>query len=234
MKKLLALVLALVMTLSLATVGTNAFTDDAQVKNDYAEAVQVLTGMNVFKGYTDNSFKPLNDITRAEVAAIVYRIYTADVNDKQASVYAGYGKFDDVNTASWYAGYVGYCTNAGFIKGYGDGKFGPNDKVTGYQALAMILRAVGYGKNGEFEGKDWELHVAQVAQQIGALVNVKGESLKAPASRQLVAELLFQCLQAAQVVYTPAFGYAPVSIIAGQKSLGEKNFNLKYSYNSDV
>ena len=234
MKKLLALVLALVMTLSLATVGTNAFTDDAQVKDDYAEAVQVLTGMNVFKGYTDNSFKPLNDITRAEVAAIVYRIYTGDVTDAKASVYAGYGKFDDVNVASWYAGYVGYCTNAGFIKGYGDGKFGPNDKVTGYQALAMILRAVGYGKNGEFEGKDWELHVAQVAQQIGALKNVAGEVLKNPASRQLVAELLFQCLQTPQVVYTPAFGYAPVSIIAGQKSLGEKVFNLKYNYKDDV
>lgn len=239
MKKLLALVLALVMTLSLATVSTNAFTDNKAINEDYAEAVQVLNGMKVFKGYEDGSFKPLNDITRAEVAAIVYRIYTADVTDAQAKVYAGYGNFDDVNTAAWYAGYVGYCTNAGFIKGYGDGKFGPNDKVTGYQALAMILRAVGYGKNGEFEGKDWELHVAQVAQQIGALVNVGNtESLKAPASRQLVAELLFQSIKAAQVVYTPALGYQVSTAVLNRgkdeivndgvhtTSLGYKNFGL--------
>ena len=215
------------MTLSLATVGTNAFTDDAKINENYAEAVQVLNGMGVFKGYEDNSFRPTGDITRAEVAAIVYRIYTGDVTDAQAKMYAGYGKFDDVNTAAWYAGYVGYCTNAGFIKGYGDGKFGPNDKVTGYQALAMILRAVGYGKNGEFEGKDWELHVAQVAQQIGALVNTQGEVLKNPASRQLVAELLFRCLQAPQVTYTPAFGYTPVNGVGDKRSLGQKVFDLK-------
>lgn len=227
MKKLLALVLALVMTLSLATVGTNAFTDDAKINENYAEAVQVLNGMGVFKGYEDKSFRPEGDITRAEVAAIVYRIYTGDVKDAQAAMYAGYGKFDDVATNAWYAGYVGYCTNAAFIKGYGDGKFGPNDKVTGYQALAMILRAVGYGKNGEFEGKDWELHVAQVAQQIGALVNTQGEVLKNPASRQLVAELLFRCLQAPQVTYTPAFGYTPVNGVGDKRSLGQKVFDLK-------
>ena len=40
--------------------------------------------MGVFKGYEDGSFKPKGNITRAEVAAIVYRIYTGDVakNDK--------------------------------------------------------------------------------------------------------------------------------------------------------
>ena len=233
MKKLLAMVLALVMTLSLATVGTNAFKDDAAIKADYNEAVQVLNGMGVFKGYPDGEFKPLNDITRAEVAAIVYRIYTQDVDDKQAGVYAGYGNFSDVSNSAWYAGYIGYCTNAGFIKGYGDGKFGPNDKVTGYQALAMILRAVGYGKNAEFEGKDWELHVAQVAQQVGALKNVTGESLKTAASRQLVAELLFQCLQVPQVTYTAAFGYAPVTLIADKGTLGDK-FKLKANDDEDA
>ncbi|MDY6019790.1 MAG: S-layer homology domain-containing protein, partial [Oscillospiraceae bacterium] len=160
MKKLLAMVLALVMTLSLCTV-TNAFADDKDINEDYAEAVDTLNGMGVFKGYEDGSFKPNGNITRAEVAAIIYRLYTGDVKDKQAGLYAGYGSFSDMAGATWAAGYVGYCANAGFVKGYGNGKFGPSDPVTGYQALAMILRAVGYGKNGEFEGADWELHVAQ-------------------------------------------------------------------------
>ena len=75
MKKLLAMVLALVMTLSLA-VSANAFKDDKSISDDYAEAVAVLNGMGVFKGYEDGSFKPEGNITRAEVATIVYRIDT--------------------------------------------------------------------------------------------------------------------------------------------------------------
>ena len=229
MKKLLALVLALVMTLSLCTISNAAFTDAKDVDASYEEAVAVLNGMGVFKGYEDGSFKPEGSITRAEVAAIVYRLYTGDVKDKQAGLYAGYGKFDDMAGAAWATGYIGFCANAGFVKGYGDGKFGPSDPVTGYQALAMILRAVGYGKNGEFEGADWELHVAQIAQQVGALKNVKGVSLKAAASRQLVAELLFQvAAYVPTVTYTPAFGYVTADIAKDVKdeTLGWKNFNL--------
>ena len=75
MKKLLAMVLALVMTLSLA-VSANAFKDDKSLSDDYAEAVAVLNGMGVFKGYEDGEFKPEGNITRAEVATIVYRIDT--------------------------------------------------------------------------------------------------------------------------------------------------------------
>ena len=47
------------------------------ISDDYAEAVAVLNGMGVFKGYEDGSFKPEGNITRAEVAAIVYRVYTS-------------------------------------------------------------------------------------------------------------------------------------------------------------
>ena len=231
MKKLLALVLALVMTLSLCTISNAAFTDAKDVDASYEEAVAVLNGMGVFKGYEDGSFKPEGSITRAEVAAIVYRLYTGDVKDKQAGLYAGYGKFDDMAGAAWAAGYVGFCANAGFVKGYGNGKFGPSDPVTGYQALAMILRAVGYGKNGEFEGADWELHVAQIAQQLKVLKNVKGVSLKAAASRELVAELLFQVAAYVDTVeYTPAFGYVANTVVTAKaETLGEKNFNLTKS-----
>ncbi len=234
MKKLLALVLALVMTLSLAVVGSNAaFKDADKVSATYAEAVDVLSGMKVFQGYPDGSFQPEGSITRAEVAAIVYRLYTGDVADAQASIYASYNKFTDMDGAAWAKGYIGYCGNAGLVKGYDAKTFGPSDKVTGYQALAMILRAVGYDKNGEFTGADWQLHVAQTAQQLGILANVKNEDLNAAASRQLVAELLFRtAAEVAMVTYTPALGYTNMSAIIGgvkNDTLGYKNFGLKYT-----
>ena len=235
MKKLLALVLALVMTLSLAVVGSNAaFKDAKDTTETYAEAVDVLSGMGVFNGYKNAdgtySFQPKGEITRAEVAAIVYRLYTADVTDKQASLYATYNKFNDMNGAKWAAGYIGYCANAGLVKGYDAKTFGPANKVTGYEALAMILRAVGYDKNNEFTGADWQLHVAQYAQQLGVLKNVKNEDLNAPASRELVAELLFRtAAYVPTVTYTAALGYNSNSSILGNTkndTLGYKNFGL--------
>ncbi len=229
MKKLLAMVLALVMTLSLAVSANAAFKDDKSISDDYAESVAVLNGMGVFKGYEDGSFKPEGNITRAEVATIIYRIYTADVakNDK-SGLYATYNKFSDMAGAGWAQGYIGYCANASLVKGYPDGTFKPSGKVTGYEVLAMILRAVGYDKNNEFSGADWALHVAQTAQQLGVLDNVaKTTDLNAPASRELVAELLFQGIQKAQVTYTPAFGYVTDKVIGTKtNSLGEKNFKL--------
>ena len=243
MKKLLAMVLALVMTLSLAVSANAAFEDAKDINATYAEAVDVLAGMKVFQGYDNGkTFKPQGDITRAEVAAIVYRIYTADVKDSYVKNYETYNKFSDMAGAGWAKGYIGYCANAALVKDYPNGTFLPSGKVTGYEVLAMILRAVGYDKNNEFTGADWALHVAQIAEQNKILKNVKGIDLSAPASRELVAELLFQAIQVPTVTYTAAFGYQDVSLTADKKtdklvkansSLGYKNFKLVSGNDSD-
>ena len=234
MKKLLAMVLALVMTLSLAVSANAAFKDVKDIDETYAEAVEVLTGMKVFKGYEDGSFLPKNAITRAEVAAIVYRIYTTDVKDTYVKNYETYNKFADMAGAGWAKGYIGYCANAALVKGYPDGNFKPSGKVTGYEVLAMILRAVGYDQKGEFTGADWALHVAEIAEQNKILKNVKGVDLNAPATRELVSELLFQSIQVPMVSYTAAFGYQNVSLtgdkdknlLKNNATLGYKNFGL--------
>ena len=236
MKKLLAMVLALVMTLSLA-VSASAVKADEKINEDYAEAVAVLNGMGVFKGYEDGSFKPENNITRAEVATIIYRIYTGDVakNDK-SGLYASYNKFTDMAGAGWAAGYIGYCSNAELVKGYPNGTFQPSGNITGYEVLAMILRAVGYDKNGEFTGADWALNVAKYAEQLHILDNVaKTTNLGAPATRELVSEILFRAINVPMVTYTTAFGYQNVGLngdkdgklFQNNVTLGKKNFDLK-------
>ena len=238
MKKLLAMVLALVMTLSLAVSASAAFKDVKDIDETYAESAAVLNGLGVFKGYEEKdgtfSFQPKNAITRAEVAAIVYRIYTGDVKDAYVKNYETYNKFGDMAGAGWAKGYIGYCANAALVKGYPNGTFVPSGKVTGYEVLAMILRAVGYDQKGEFTGADWALHVAEIAERQGILDNVKGVDLNAPATRELVAELLFQSINVPMVTYTAAFGYQNVGLnekadnklFAKNKTLGTKNFEL--------
>ena len=238
MKKLLAMVLALVMTLSLAVSATAAFKDVKDIDETYAESAAVLNGLGVFKGYEEKdgtfSFQPKNAITRAEVAAIVYRIYTGDVKDAYVKNYETYNKFGDMAGAGWAKGYIGYCANAALVKGYPNGTFVPSGKVTGYEVLAMILRAVGYDQKNEFTGADWALHVAEIAERQGILDNVKGVDLNAPATREVVAELLFQSINVPMVTYTAAFGYQNVGLnekadnklFAKNETLGTKNFKL--------
>ena len=221
LKKILALALALVMSLSLMATA-NAFTDDDSITDTYETAVTVLSGLKVFQGYDDGSFLPQGAITRAEVAAIIYRIVTGDVADTQVGIYADYNKFDDVASTSWYAGYVNFCANAEYIKGYDARTFGPNDPVTGYQALAMILRALGYDKNGEFTGTNWTIQTAAVGEQRGITKNITAGTLSVPATREVVAEILFRAILVPTVNYTPAFGYT-----IGDTSLGYKTFGLE-------
>ena len=232
-KKVLSLVLCVAMLLSVMVMGTGAvtLTDSEDISPQYREAAEVLTGMGIINGYEDDSFKPQQSITRAEVAAMIYRVATGDVEDEKADINAGAKIFTDVDADDWYAGYVNYCGDAEYIKGFEDDSFRADENVTGYQVLAMILRAVGYDKNNEFTGTNWTINVASTAMQEGLLKNVDGSvDLSAPATRELVAEFIFRAIHpnVETVHYVPAAGiYRDEG-----SSLGEQVFDLALDPNS--
>jgi hypothetical protein len=223
LKKILSLALALVMTLSVMSFASAAtsFGDADEINANYAEAVDVLSGLKVFVGDTNDDFNPKDNISRAEVAAVIYRIATQDVTNAQIEMYATSDYFDDVTPDKWFAGYVNYCANATYIKGTGARDFEPYGEVTGYQVLAMILRAAGYDANGEFTGADWQIKVASTSKELGIIDTVTDVRLDQPVTREVVAELLFQTLQNVQKVrYTNAFGYIPYGDVLGKALFG--------------
>ena len=226
-KKVLSLVLCVAMLLSVMVMGTGAasFTDQDEFSDNYAEAAEVLTGMGIIQGYDDGSFLPQRNINRAQVATMIYRAATGDVTDSKISQFVGEDLFDDVNADDWFAGYVNYCGNAEYIKGFTPDTFGPYKQVTGYQVLAMILRAVGYDENDEYTGDQWTLRVAATAREQGLLDNLNPDTnLAEPATRELVAELIFRAIHpdVETVHYVPAEGdYAEEG-----SSLGEQVFDL--------
>ena len=71
----------------------------------------------------------------------------------------------------------------------------------------MILRALGYDKNGEFTGTNWTIQTAAVGEQRGITKNITAGTLNVPATREVVAEILFRAILVNKVNYTPAFGY---------------------------
>ena len=236
LKKVLSLVLCVAMLLSVMVMGTGAasFTDQDEFSDNYAEAAEVLTGMGIIQGYDDGSFLPQRNINRAQVATMIYRAATGDVTDSKISQFVGEDLFDDVNADDWFAGYVNYCGNAEYIKGFTPDTFGPYKQVTGYQVLAMILRAVGYDENNEYTGDQWTLRVAATAREQGLLDNLNPDTnLAEPATRELVAQLIFEAIQIDTVRYSPAAGaYRPSTTPAS--SLGEQVFDLAVVNDNDV
>lgn len=109
----------------------------ADVENHWAkDAVNDMGSRLVISGVGDDRFAPDRDITRAEFAAIVVR--------GLGLMRSGTGKdvFNDVAKKDWYYDAVSIASEYGIISGYGNGKYGPQDKITREQAMAMIARAM--------------------------------------------------------------------------------------------
>ena len=88
-----------------------------------------------FQGYVDNSFRPDNPITRAEVSAIFFRLLAGSEKD-------GYvpSKFQDMPSGQWYTQYVNYLAHIGILTGYPDGDFRPHQSITRAEFVTIVAR----------------------------------------------------------------------------------------------
>ena len=144
-------------------------------KLTYTEAADYLIAAGVVKGETATTLNPKGDFTRAQAAKLI--AYAALGQTAADNLKVSVSPFKDVDASNWAAGYIAYCQKQGFVNGYGDGNFGPNDKVTGYQMAKMLLCSLGYGVNSEFTGSGWELAVAPLALSYGIFTdNAAGAS----------------------------------------------------------
>ena len=96
-------------------------------------AVSTLSKMGIIKGYEDGSFKPNAPISRAEFAAIAAR-FDPD-GDKTPATFA------DV-TSHWAKDEISIAANHGWIKGYEDGSFKPDQKITRAETMTLVNRVL--------------------------------------------------------------------------------------------
>ena len=196
MKKLLALVLALVMSMSLVTISNADFKDADKI--DYNEAVDVMNAVGVFVGDEKGNFNPKENLTRAQAAKIISYLL---LGNKTAEGLAGSGKFTDVAKTSWAAGFVDYCAAVGVVNGVGNGQFNPNGSLTTLQFAKMLLVALGYDAKIEgFVGSDWSINVSAKANQVG-LLNGLDVGANATLTREQAAKMCLNTLKAPLVEY---------------------------------
>ena len=133
-KRSVAFALAVVMAISLLTVGGSAatatvkFTDIAG--NPYASAIEALAEAGIIEGVGGGKFAPGQAVTRAMAITVLGRM--AEVQQKDTD------KFTDVVNGSWYSGYVGWAEENGIVVGDGNGHYMPNQNITG-EGMELIL-----------------------------------------------------------------------------------------------
>ena len=98
-------------------------------------------------GYEDGTIKPNNNITRAEVATIFFRLLT---DDARARYWSQTNDYSDIAPESWYNNAVSTLSNMGIINGYEDGTFKPNAPITRAEFTAIATRFFDY--TAEYEG----------------------------------------------------------------------------------
>ena len=229
LKKVLSLVLALAMALSLMTV---AFAKDASDYTDYGtitnkEAVDVLTALNVIDGMGNNTFQPTGNVTRAQMAKMITIISLGNVDP--TAFLGTTTDLKDIN-GHWGEAYIKYCYSQGIISGRGNGIFDPNANVTTVEAAKMLLTAIGYNSSVQgYTGSQWKLNTIRDAQTSKFF-----DKLSLPADKALTrdeaAQMIYNAVQANTIVKTSSVDRFTGNIIDSYDPTGdpllEETFNV--------
>ena len=187
----LLLVMVFVLTATFTTPVFAAFSDVAET-DSFSAAVNNLSSLGIINGYEDGTFRPLNNVTRAEFTALILRaigygnIGSTELTDPP---------YPDVVTSdvSWAIGNIRTAKAMGIVTGYEDGTFRPLNNVLYEEAITMIVRAIGY-ENYTPAGGEWYTKYLTTAGSLGILKNVNG-SIKVPATRAIIAQMLNNLLE---------------------------------------
>lgn len=187
LKKVLAFVVVFTMMFSFA-VSANSFPDVSKDAS-YAEAVTVLSSLNVMIGDEKGNFNPDKILTRAEATALIMRVKgLAEAADGAKGATA----FSDVAADHWASGSINLAYQSGVVKGMGDGTFAPESEVLYEQFVKMLVAALGYEPQVETLG-GYPTGYLVVASQKNITKGATGAA-GTPVARSVAARLLYNAL----------------------------------------
>ena len=118
------------LSLNKSTAGAPQF-KDVKAGDWYKTAIDIIARQGVIKGYEDGTFRPNQPITRREFAAIAAR-YAGNIDTWKT--------FRDVPPTDWAYTLINRVAGAGWINGYEDGTFRPNNNITRAEVVAIVNR----------------------------------------------------------------------------------------------
>ena len=194
MKKIIAVILAVIMIMSLATVAfaANSFTDISNSKNK--EAIETLYELGVIDGYSKTKFGPKLTLSRAEACAVMVRALYGD-----KTVYWT-NSFTDVPARAWYAPYVDVAVYYDIMHGHSATTFAPDEDITYDQMATLVLNALGY--NAPQLSGTWPENVERIANILGLYDNTSRFVLGSDAiTREDACQMLYNALDCSVVEY---------------------------------
>ena len=179
LKKVLALVLAVVMIMGTVAVASAKDYADVKADSDYAEAIDVLSNLNILDGFKTGetyNFQPDGYFTRAQAAKIVAIVHNAATNgkikgqDAISSLYSNaQNPFVDCNN-SWALPFINYCRITGLADGMTKTTYAPERRLTGVQWLKLMLTTLNFDTAKEgYTGTGWDINVLNRANEVGLL-----------------------------------------------------------------
>ena len=144
MKKVISSIISAAVVMSAAVVYAEPIFSDIGASGKLYNAVKELTGYGIVSGYEDGTFRPDMQVTRAEAAKMIMAFIGKDTEQNS--------DFDDMQ-GHWANGYVGAAADTyGFVHGFEDNTFRPDDEVTAAQLVTMLLCVTGYEKTANMTG----------------------------------------------------------------------------------
>ncbi len=192
-KKITALFLVAIMLLATSQAGFALTFSDVTENTKYGEAMTSMAALGLLKGYEDGSFKPENTITRAEFAAVMTRAIGMESMINTTTSREIFTDMIKNGSDHWATGYVRIAYDRGIILGMGDGTFAPDSPVTYEQAVKMIVCALGR-EAAAIDAGGWPGGYIAVANNIGLTDNAIHSPTNGPASRGIVAQLVYNAL----------------------------------------
>ena len=208
MKKIVSLILCVAMMCGALT--AFAGFEDVDTNHVNYEAIETLESLGLVNGTSEDVYDPNKGLTRAEFAAMMVRAIGVE------GFYPSFNcPFIDVVVTDWYYNYVNLAYVNNIIRGYGDGKFGPNDSLTYTQTARIILNMLGYSNDLE-----WPIGVDYVAYELGLYDNVKfGYNTANICTRAHAAQIIYNAFDLNLV---KAYTYQPTSKTFLKDVLGYK------------
>ncbi len=123
---------------------------DVNSKLWYSSPIAYLENYDVISGYSDGTFAPETEITRAEFVAMVTRFY--ELFDKTAT--QSKNSFADVATTHWAYKYINTASAMDWIAGYADSTFRPDNSITRAEVVAIVNRVTGRSADAEYINKN--------------------------------------------------------------------------------
>ncbi|MCM3081020.1 S-layer homology domain-containing protein [Brevibacillus invocatus] len=120
-------------------------------QNPNKDSILKLNYAGVLKGYTDGTFRPQNEVTRAEFAKVA--VLAMGYTEEQAKLLQGTTVFKDLPANHWATGYINLAVSQGIIKGYPDGTFKPNNNVKIAEALTVYVQGLKINVNASAVGE---------------------------------------------------------------------------------